>query len=204
MVLAWRSCLSLLLCCLLSVAVAAETVTYSGLRFNKCDPKEPYQKFTVEQYPAGTGEIHDKGTGRCLSVRDCINKQPASDPIPYKDIGQVVLDKCDAGPCDGKNSKWVAVASQTVGWNVFESRDIGTSEACFTLNAVGDGGASTNHWPLVAWGTAGACDHTAANNQFKWDKDTGQIRLNFMPPLSGCTDATSCCLCVAALLPVQQ
>jgi hypothetical protein len=100
-------------------------VTYSGLKFAACDPKDPLQKWDVEQPEQGVGEIRDRETGRCVSVLDCKNKQ--SIPMPYQDVGQVVLDECGTGSCDGKNSKWTAAAAAAAGWVIFESRDISTS-----------------------------------------------------------------------------
>ena len=66
--------------------------------------------------------------------------------------------------------------------------------AAASSSSVGDGGASTNSWPLVVWGTAGACDHASPNNLYKWDPSTKLLKVNFLPPLSGCTDDANCCL----------
>jgi hypothetical protein len=166
------------------------SVTYSGVKFAACDKDDPNQKWDIRA-PSGVGEIRDQSSGRCLSVLDCKNTQPASDPLPNKEIGRVVLDECDAGPCDGKNAQWHSVV--TGPWTTFESKDIAASASCYTLNAVGDGGATTNNWPMVAWGAA-TCDPNAGNNQFKWDEDTGLLRVNFLLPLSSCTSAAECCL----------
>ena len=172
------------------------SVTYSGVKFAACDKDDLNQKW--QKPPTEVGQIRDQSTDRCLSVLDCTNTQPASDPLPNKNIGRVVLDECGAGPCDGKNAQWHAVV--TGAWSTFESKDIGSSASCYTLNAVGDGGVTTNNWPMVAWGAA-TCDPNAGNNQFKWDEDTGLLRVNFLLPLSSCTTAADCCLvaepCVA-------
>ena len=138
---------------------------------------------------AGTGQIRDEESGRCIVVQQPAGVTVPYGPTPATKFGIVVLDACG-----GDSAQWTARTSGST--TTYQSGVETPPTKCWLLNVVGDS-PDVKQCEVAVWGFNLPCSPTApqSNSEFTWVPDTHQLKIISSDRVSKtCPDPANCCL----------